>query len=280
MPKKLGKQIKDARCRARMSQAQLAERLGASIMSVNRWENDKARPRYDMQCRLIEVLGLNEDIFLEREETPALPVQGSFSDVPPSSLEDDVSERLPDVRLPPLEDDVREQKRVPVSQILDTGSVVTSVSVDQRMYRGWGLVVKGNIFVKKITGYVVVNDASLPYFDTSATGLLDVDTPPLYEWGWGYASDRLAASILADYFEFSQGDVQGKRREFLSKYTARFKWDVARHFTRNWTLSSHQIADWLVGQEEDEKMWHTMLDVFRSGWSHYAVRKKDEGEYS
>lgn len=56
----LGARIRRARERARLSQEELAERVGASVRAVGDWENDRRKPRNRLGA-LEEVLGVALD---------------------------------------------------------------------------------------------------------------------------------------------------------------------------------------------------------------------------
>jgi len=65
---KIGKTIKRARERKRMSQAEAAEALGVSRSALNAWENDRAYPRSS--------IGAIEDLYgitLDEPEQPPPP---------------------------------------------------------------------------------------------------------------------------------------------------------------------------------------------------------------
>lgn len=66
----LGKQIRRARERARMSQQELADAVGKSVRAVNDWENNRASPRSSIGA-LEEVLGVSLDGEIPSE--PDLP---------------------------------------------------------------------------------------------------------------------------------------------------------------------------------------------------------------
>lgn len=84
-PKPIGKIIKRARERSRMSQEEAANRLGVSRSAVNAWENDRAYPRSSLGA--IEALyGITLDDDTEPE--PRIP----------SELEDIIRELYPPER--------------------------------------------------------------------------------------------------------------------------------------------------------------------------------------
>lgn len=56
----MGRRIKRARERHRLSQRQLAERLGVDVKSIDNWEHDRTRPRSSIGA-LEHVLGISID---------------------------------------------------------------------------------------------------------------------------------------------------------------------------------------------------------------------------
>src|SRR5215469_18427609 len=84
---RIGTRIRRARERKRLSQADLAGRLGVSRSAVNAWENDRAWPQNSIGA-LEEILGITLD---EPEQAPRLP----------GTLDEDVA-RLP------LDDETKE----------------------------------------------------------------------------------------------------------------------------------------------------------------------------
>lgn len=70
-PPTLGARIRRARERARLSQEELADRVGASSRAVGDWENDRRKPRNRLAV-LEEVLGVSLDDD-EPETEPAIP---------------------------------------------------------------------------------------------------------------------------------------------------------------------------------------------------------------
>lgn len=69
---KIGKMIKRARERKRMSQAEAAEALGVSRSALNAWENDRAYPRSSIGA-LEELYGITIDGEPERPAEPEMP---------------------------------------------------------------------------------------------------------------------------------------------------------------------------------------------------------------
>jgi transcriptional regulator with XRE-family HTH domain len=67
---RIGKTLKRARERKRMSQAEAAEALGVSRSALNAWENDRAYPRSSIGA-IEELYGISLDD--EPEQRPAVP---------------------------------------------------------------------------------------------------------------------------------------------------------------------------------------------------------------
>ena len=60
----LGKKIKQLRCRASLTQEQLAERLGISAQSVSKWENAVVMPDVTLLPLIAETFGVSiDDLF-------------------------------------------------------------------------------------------------------------------------------------------------------------------------------------------------------------------------
>ncbi len=69
-----GQQLWVWRRRRLLTQQGLADRLGISCITVQRWELDRSVPRPAHQSGLVEALGLSPDeFFTAREGEPALP---------------------------------------------------------------------------------------------------------------------------------------------------------------------------------------------------------------
>lgn len=88
-----GDRIRRARERRNLTQEQLAELLGVSVASINRWEHERSYPRADQRARLCTVLGVSsDDLFpsdqalsphatpaaMPRENAPLLPQRVSI----------------------------------------------------------------------------------------------------------------------------------------------------------------------------------------------------------
>jgi transcriptional regulator with XRE-family HTH domain len=54
-----GELIRSARMRARLSQAELGERLGLATSSIARWETDRAEPGYSTLRRVLQACGFD-----------------------------------------------------------------------------------------------------------------------------------------------------------------------------------------------------------------------------
>lgn len=58
--------IKEIRKRLNMSQAELAEKLGTSIPTVNRYENGKRSPNLETAEKIAKTLGCKVDDLIDR----------------------------------------------------------------------------------------------------------------------------------------------------------------------------------------------------------------------
>ena len=63
-----GQQLRAWRRRRLLTQQGLAERLGVSSLTVQRWERDRSVPRPTHQSGLVEALGLSPDAFTTAQE--------------------------------------------------------------------------------------------------------------------------------------------------------------------------------------------------------------------
>lgn len=79
-PPSLGARIRRARERAKLSQEELANAVGASVRAVGDWENDRRKPRNRLGA-IEEVLGISLD--------------GEPDDIMPPGLRDRIRETLP-----------------------------------------------------------------------------------------------------------------------------------------------------------------------------------------
>ncbi len=63
-----GNLIREARLRARLTQAELAGRTGTTQSSVARWESGRTEPSYSTVMRLVRGAGFTVDIHLEPDD--------------------------------------------------------------------------------------------------------------------------------------------------------------------------------------------------------------------
>lgn len=69
----LGERIYRIRKSLDLSQAEIAEKVGVNIKTVNRWENDQADPRRQSRAALAEMSGYPESFFKRKSPPPSLP---------------------------------------------------------------------------------------------------------------------------------------------------------------------------------------------------------------
>ena len=69
MEQTLGKRIAENRKRMKLTQDQLAEKLGVTAQAVSKWENEQSCPDIMMLPRLAEIFGMSTDALLGREAT-------------------------------------------------------------------------------------------------------------------------------------------------------------------------------------------------------------------
>lgn len=67
----LSEQIRQARKSRGLTQAQLAERLGMSEMTVRRWETNQRSPRMEEIQRIAETLSIPADKLISDADTPS-----------------------------------------------------------------------------------------------------------------------------------------------------------------------------------------------------------------
>lgn len=67
MEKTLGKRIAENRKRLKLTQDQLAEKLGVTAQAVSKWENDQSCPDIATLPRLADIFGISVDALLGRE---------------------------------------------------------------------------------------------------------------------------------------------------------------------------------------------------------------------
>ncbi len=70
MEQTLGKRIAEHRKKMKMTQDQLAEKLGITAQAVSKWENDQSCPDITMLPRLAEIFGTTTDALLGCESQP------------------------------------------------------------------------------------------------------------------------------------------------------------------------------------------------------------------
>ena len=70
MEQTLGKRIAENRKRMKLTQEQLAEKLGVTAQAVSKWENDQSCPDIAMLPQLAEIFGISTDELLGREAPP------------------------------------------------------------------------------------------------------------------------------------------------------------------------------------------------------------------
>lgn len=79
----LGEKIWQLRERKRMSQEELAEKLGVTRQTVSNWENDKAMLDAEKLAKVCAVFGVSADDMLKGEEIPQ-PIVQIKETVPPA----------------------------------------------------------------------------------------------------------------------------------------------------------------------------------------------------
>jgi putative transcriptional regulator len=69
-----GRNLAAARARLGITQADLAQRVGVTLVNVNRWENSARQPSLPRQIRLAEVLGVSvTELFPRTADEAELP---------------------------------------------------------------------------------------------------------------------------------------------------------------------------------------------------------------
>jgi transcriptional regulator with XRE-family HTH domain len=63
-----GELIREARQLARLTQAELARRLGTTQSAVSNWERDRDTPRVDTLARILEACGFEADMTFRRHD--------------------------------------------------------------------------------------------------------------------------------------------------------------------------------------------------------------------
>ena len=74
-----GQRIKDARKKAKLTQAELACRLGITNHCISMWEKGTRNPKYDTLVRIADALGINVSNLLQ---TPVANADMNISRVP------------------------------------------------------------------------------------------------------------------------------------------------------------------------------------------------------
>ncbi len=69
-----GQKLRRERKRLHWSQERLAEEIGVSVMSINRWEHDKTLPHPHYRQQLYHILRITDDTLFETPEIPESPV--------------------------------------------------------------------------------------------------------------------------------------------------------------------------------------------------------------
>lgn len=77
----LGERIRRLRTGARMTQGDLAERLGVSKSAVGMYEQGRREPPYEVLLRIGELFGVSVDWLLAREDGPAPAAGGELDDL-------------------------------------------------------------------------------------------------------------------------------------------------------------------------------------------------------
>ena len=76
----LSSRIREIRMAKKISQVELAKRLGVTKQSVSNWENDNIQPSIEMLSRIADVLAVSTDYLLGREERRYIDVTGLSED--------------------------------------------------------------------------------------------------------------------------------------------------------------------------------------------------------
>lgn len=181
----LGKLLKEAREKRRWSQAKLAGQLGIVSQTILRWEQDKSVPREDCRQPLIELLGLDEEVFLHAKK-------------PKIHEKVDISETTVH------EENVEQQEATDFVEV-----IVPLVKV----YHGWSTT--SDTADEK---YVTVDDRPLPYVHFDRSGYIVADASGHLNWGYtGGGPGNLALSL---FWQTTLGrhHFQGKHVEICLKH--------------------------------------------------------------
>ncbi len=65
-----GERLKRLRTGSRMTQAEVAQRLGISTSAVGMYEQNRREPSYDLLNKISELFGVSIDFLLSREDEP------------------------------------------------------------------------------------------------------------------------------------------------------------------------------------------------------------------
>ena len=76
----LNDRIKELRPAKRMTQVDLAKRLGLTKQCVSNWENDNVLPSVEMLSRIADFFGVSTDYLLCRDDGQTLDVNGLSPD--------------------------------------------------------------------------------------------------------------------------------------------------------------------------------------------------------
>lgn len=212
-----GQRIERARLLRNWTQGRLAAELDASRQSVYRWEHDEAVPTLKIREKLIEVLGLPQEIFLPKKERQTHSreenmLQPQFSS--PAELAAYVSRHSPVL-----------------------------------LFKGWRETKRQKHSLVNLT-YVTLNGYPLPapiHWNVKSSH---------FDWGYKTENARrLAVSILQAYFAINKDDdlvaINGrgfddKSYDFTKEVTEELPLD-------QWELSSEDIREWLRQRRERGK---------------------------
>ena len=72
----LSERIREIRIAKKISQVELAKKLGVTKQSVSNWENDNIQPSVEMLSKIADELNVTTDYLLDRNERRLLDVTG------------------------------------------------------------------------------------------------------------------------------------------------------------------------------------------------------------
>lgn len=81
-----GNLIREARLRARLTQAELAERIGTTQSAIARWEANKSEPSYATVMNAVRAAGFTIDIHLEPDDGSDLAQARRLAHLTPEEL--------------------------------------------------------------------------------------------------------------------------------------------------------------------------------------------------